>query len=120
MLALKTITFKTAPRIPGVRAGDLIEINCENPPESMRDWHAVVRGGVVLLVSPPGWLMGKYSREATGVGARRIHEIPRNNCFLFFEGDSEDIKAVLDLSKTFTSAVFGVPQAKDEKSENDR
>lgn len=123
-LALRSITFKSAPRIPGIRPGDVSELVCDNPTEAMKGWHAIVRGSVVLLVSPPGWRPGSYTRESQGVGPRRIHEIPRNNCFLYFEGDLDDTKFVMDISKTFTSTPFGdspvVTQAKETKSEEHR
>lgn len=122
-LTLKSITFKSAPRIPGIRPGDCTEMNCENPPESLKDWHVVIKGATVMLISPPGWRSGSYTRESGGKGPRRFHEIPRNNCFLYFEGELEEIKAIQDPSKVFTSDPFGVPtqaKASTSASENDR
>lgn len=119
MLVLKSIAFTKAPKVQGLRFGELSELSCEDPPAALKGWQAIVRGSSLVLVSPPGWAPNNHA--GTPKGVRKIHEVPRNNCFLAFEGDLDDVKAVMDLSKTFTSPPFGtVEQAKEIKSEDNR
>jgi hypothetical protein len=97
---LLEITFKTAPRIPGVRQSDLSQIRLTQPPEQLKGWRVSIRGATVFFISPPNW-------KAPGrpeVGKSTIHEVPRMNCFFWWEGDASDL---VDVHKGYDSQPFG-------------
>lgn len=108
MLKLKSITFDQAPSIPGVRAGVGGKIECLNPTEPMRGWRAVIKGAMLVLVSPSGWKSGKQPREWEKDGPVQAWESPRANCHLQWEADASD-DVVAMLSKGFISEPFGKP-----------
>lgn len=108
MLKLTSVTFENAPRIPGVRPGDMTTITCENPSTPLVGWRAILRGAALFLVSPKGWKTGKPASEWDPEGPSMIHEIPRIHCFFHWEGEQADIDAAITKGK-FESPPFGPP-----------
>lgn len=110
-MKLKSITFAVAPRIPGVRPGDLGTIDCLNPTTPMRGWRVFVKGSILLLVSPLGWKSGKNPREwDRESGLYQMYEIPRANCYLQWESNDSNIDATMKtLAQGFVSDTFGKP-----------
>lgn len=104
-LKLKKITFDNAPRIPGVRAGDLGVIDLENP-NALQGWKVVIKGAVIVLISPPGWMSGRPARDWDPQKPCLIHEIPRATCYLHWEGDETTLDQI---GKNYTSEPFGKP-----------
>lgn len=111
-MKLKTITFDKAPKIAGVRPGELGEINCENPTVPLRGWRAVIKGAQFALVSPPGWKSSGTPREWDKQGPVTVWEMPRSQCFLQWLADSETTTPdtiMATLAKGFISEPFGKP-----------
>jgi len=103
-MKLKAITFEKAPMIPGLRAGDMITIKCDEPSDAMKGWRAMLRGPALFLVSPPGWAPNDRA-GAPGLPCR-VHEIARSQCYLHWEGpDNFDEKSIAK----YTSEPFGRP-----------
>lgn len=100
-MKLLEITFKTAPRIPGVRQADLSQVKLLSPPESLKGWRVSIRGAMVYFISPSGW---KAPGRPETSHRMTIHEVPRINCFLWWEGDASDIS---DVQKGYDSRPFG-------------
>lgn len=99
-MKLTKITFNQTPRIPGLRAGDVSELDCENPAGALKDWRIFLRGPSVFLVSPPGWKNNeRNARERDPKGPVIIHEISRSTACLHWSGDETEIEAVLRASK---------------------
>ncbi len=105
-IKLVSITFENAPRVPGVRPGDMSTIQCENPNQTLVGWRAVIRGAMLFLVSPKGWKPGSKTHEWDASEPAVIHEIPRTHCFMHWEGELADIDAVLAKGK-FETPAFG-------------
>jgi hypothetical protein len=97
MPKLKAITFDRAPKIPGIRAGDLSSFECDNPPATLRDWKIVLRGASLYFISPPGWKVGDLRPQARDAkGSIIVHEVPRDDAFLqWAAADDADVEAVL-------------------------
>lgn len=97
MPKLKAITFGTSPRIPGLRAGDLVTIECDNPPQALKDWVVILRGTSVYLVSPPGWTQHETrASKRDPKGPITTHEIPRADTYLSWAiVDEADLEALL-------------------------
>ncbi len=116
MLKLVSLTFDDAPRIPGVRPGAMIKIECDKPHVSLTGWRIILRGASLFFVSPRGWRPGLQPHEWNTESASAIHEIPRMHCFLEWEGDQADIDAVIAKGKyetpPFGSATTVAPVAK--------
>lgn len=97
MLKLDKVTFLSTPAIPGIRAGDLSTVTCDNPAGALVGWRIVLQGKAMFLVSPPGWTV----QTATSPHARKkdgpvlIHEIPRDNVFLHWTADDDGMKCVM-------------------------
>jgi hypothetical protein len=95
-MKLKKITFARVPALPGIRAGDLSSLDCDNP-GVLKDWRLVLRGPSVFLISPAGW--GPSENRGTKrdpKGPVTMYEIPRVDVFLqWAAGDEADIEAVL-------------------------
>lgn len=89
-MKLLEITFKTAPRIPGVRQADLSQVRLKDPGSQLLGWKVLIRGASLFFVSPADWKAP--GRENKGLST--IHEVPRLNCFLYWEGDVDDIANV--------------------------
>lgn len=94
MLKLQALTFGTTPRLPGVRASDMVTIECDNPKEWLKDWRVIIRGATVFFVSPPGWINGRPKRDWRGT-ATTVYEVPRSDVNLHWTGDPEDIETML-------------------------
>jgi hypothetical protein len=106
-LKLVSITFENAPRLPGIRPGDLSTLECEKPNTPMIGWRAIIRAGAIFLVSPRGWKSGRHPKEWNSDEPSVIHEIPRANCYLHWAGDSSDIESMLKTK--FETPPFGPP-----------
>jgi hypothetical protein len=104
-IKLASITFQHAPRIPGLRSGDIVTIECENPSGSMRGWRALLRGPSLFLVSPPGWNPRDQDRVGKFGDPTLIHEVPRATCYFHWIGEDKDVEKVAK----FDSPPFGVP-----------
>lgn len=97
MLRLSKLTFEKAPRIPGVRPGDISSVDLDNPAGSLLGWTIAVRTGYVYFISPPGWTQqnatSPHVRDPKGT--IEIHEVPRANVYLHWAGAAEDVETVL-------------------------
>lgn len=93
-MKIKSITFDRSPRIPGLRAGDLVTVECDNP-GALVDWRIVLRGPTLFLISPPGWCT-KPRSQWDAKGPIVIAQMPLEHCSIqwFAEGEA-DIEAVL-------------------------
>lgn len=118
MLKLKGVTFEAAPKMTGVRSGPLGEINLSN--EQLRGWQIIVKGAMVVFVSPKGWKSGKLPREWDREnGPVTVHESPRASCHLQWETDSTDPQEiaaaiakgiVTEIGKPFEAHEIETPQ----------
>lgn len=106
-LKLYSITFEKSPRIPGLRPGDMITIECENPIGAMKGWRALLRGPSLFLVSPPGWKPNTISTGSQFGEPSLIHEVPRSSCYFHWVGDDADVDKV----GKFSTPPFGKPEA---------
>lgn len=103
------LTFGSAPRIAGIRSGDLIAIDIDNPPAAMKDWRIAITGQAVLFISPPGW----EPRNATTPSARNqkgprvVHEAARSDVFLQWESDDGDATALSKAIAKYESGPLG-------------
>ncbi len=109
-LKLDSITFDHAPRIPGVRAGDMIQIICEQPTGPLVGWRVILRGNSVFFASPKGWRPGVQPHDFAPDGPQLMHEVPRAHVFMHWSGDAADIDAVITKGK-FETPPFGQPVA---------
>lgn len=107
---LVSITFENAPRIPGVRAGDMTVVLCDTPATPLFGWRALLRGTSLFFVSPRGWLPGRHSHEWDETAPSVIHEVPRVHVFLQWSGDLADVDTILAKGK-FETPPFGPPPA---------
>lgn len=105
--ALVTVTFTEAPRLPGVRAGDMSSIDCEKPHESLKHWRLAIRGASVFLISPPGWKQGKKWHEWDVNGRSVVHEFPRALCVFQWSGMPEIVETIV--KGKYDSPMFGGP-----------
>lgn len=116
-MKIKSITFDRSPRIPGLRAGDLVTVECENPPEALKDWRVVLRGAMIYLISPPGWC-GKPRSQWDKNGPVTVAEVPRDHCCVQWTAESnDDIEAVMKGSRFDAQPPLGFkPAPVEEKS----
>lgn len=105
-MKLMAITFDRAPRIPGVRPGDLSTVDCSNPTAALKGWRFLLRGPSVFFVSPPGWMTGRPPHDWNPKGDCSVHQVPMADCFLHWSGDPAEIDTVLTKGK-FDSPAFG-------------
>jgi hypothetical protein len=112
MLRLKSLTFDKAPRIPGVRPGDMTSVDCDNPTTPLAGWQICIRPTVVYFVSPPGWAPVNASQPGIrdAKGPVEIHEVPRSNVYLSWTGDTADVEIALKGGK-YDSAPLGTKPA---------
>lgn len=102
-MKLKEITFREAPRIPGIRPGALSSLDCANPNTALLNWRALIRGPVVYFVSPPGFRPGINASDFDKSGPCLIFEVPRTQCYLQWAGTPEEIAGV----QKFDTPPFG-------------
>lgn len=95
-MKLRKIVFNRAPsRIPSLRAGDLTELDLDNPPQALHGWRISVRGQSVFLISPNGWDWSNSTNVANRdpKGPAVVIEVPRAETFMFW-GEVDDIEAM--------------------------
>jgi hypothetical protein len=95
-MKLRKIVFNRAPaRIPSVRAGDLTELDLDNPPQALYGWRISVRGQSIFLISPPGWDWSNSTSPTARdpKGPSLVVEVPRAETFLFW-GEVDDVEAM--------------------------
>jgi hypothetical protein len=110
MPKLKTVTFDHAPKIPGIRPGDLSTIDCDNPPSTLKDWKIVLRGGSMYLISPPGWSNREENRatKRDPKGPSVVHEIPRTGVYLqWITTGADDLDALFKNGGKYESEPLG-------------
>lgn len=107
MLKLQALTFGNVPRFPGLRASDLITIECDKPQEAMKDWRIIIRGATVFFVSPPGWTPGKTKREWKG-DTVTVYEVPRADVNLQWGGSPDDIEQMLKGNNKWETPPLGL------------
>lgn len=106
-MKLVSITFDRTPRLPGLRAGDLITLDCDNPPESLKDWRLMLRGQSVYFVSPPGWTTKRPRGQWDKNGPTVMHEVPRATMFIRWALEGAELPDdVMKLTK-YESQPFG-------------
>lgn len=110
MLKLEKITFIKICAIPGIRAGDLSELRCDNPAEVWRGWRVALRGASVILISPRGWMPGRRPAEWDPADPAVIHEVPRSNCIMHWTGLDQDVEDIV--KGKFISPPLGAPLEK--------
>lgn len=83
-MKLKTITFKQTPRLPGLRADAVTSIDLDNVPSALAGWNILVRGPVLVLVSPPGWTKQTATSptQRDSKGPMEVHVIPTSDAYL--------------------------------------
>src|SRR5678815_5073322 len=97
-MKLVSISFNALPRMPGMRPGDLITIECVKPGEALRDWHISIRGQQVFLVSPAGWSRDRTSaRDPKGTVV--VFEVPRADVTFQWQGSADEVEAILKSGK---------------------
>lgn len=108
MRKLISLTFTATPRIPGLRAGDFVTIECDNPATSLRDWRAVVRPGLVFLISPPGWAPNNASepRRRDPKGPRAVVQLAAGDVTLMWQAEDADLEDTYKCGK-YESQPFG-------------
>lgn len=108
-MKLVSITFKTAPNIPGLRAGAPCTLVCDNPFEPMTGWIATVRSGSLILTSPRGWKQGgDYRRKPIVTDVNCVmHQVPLQDCNLQWLGTPSEIDEIG--KKPFVSSPFEKP-----------
>ena len=97
-MKLKTITFETSPRLPGLRAGEMITLKTDEPGDTLAGWRAIIRGPSVFFVSPPGYVTGRTRREWDPAGPCIMHEVPRAQCYFQWEGSPDEIATIIKAS----------------------
>lgn len=95
-MKLKKIVFDRVPKLPGIRAGDLTSLDCDNP-GPLKDWRIILRGPAMYLISPAGWTHTENRGvQRNPLGPSVVYEIPRTDVFLQWEAsDAIDIETVL-------------------------
>ena len=105
MIKLKSVSFESSPRLPGIRAGDTID--CDNPRDHLKNWRVMVRGTIVYFVSPPGWHPSQPKSQWDPNGPATICDIPRDTVFLcWLANDAAEVETVLKGGK-FESTPLG-------------
>ena len=110
-IKLAGLTFDRSPRIPGVRAGDLISIDFDTINSGpLVGWQISIRPGALFFISPPGW----ENRNATSPHTRdpkapvNVYEVPRTDVFLHWTCDITEVPEVLKSGK-YDGAPLGPP-----------
>lgn len=106
-----SISFNAVPRLPGVRPGDLITIDCARPSEALKNWRVQIRGQQVFLISPPGWVRDQNIKARDPKGPVTVFEISRADVAFQWEAPTpEALEAVLKGGK-YESEPFGFSPA---------
>ena len=111
-MKLKEITFREAPRLPGIRPGAISSLECFNPHPSLVGWRALLRGASIFFVSPSGYRVGVNPNEWDKKGPIIIHEVPRSQCYLAWVGSPDEIAGV----QKFDTPPYGPEAVGEEKS----
>lgn len=108
MLKLLKVTFdKTPARIGSLRGGDMSQISADKS-SPMDGWRVSIRGNVVFLISPKGWVHGQPANRWDPEGTAQTHEFPRTHCFFHWEGSDTELAEFAKHGK-FDSPPFGPP-----------
>lgn len=105
------LTFGAAPRIAGIRSGDLIAIDVDKPTAALKDWRISIRGQTVLFISPPGWTPASATvpSKRDPKGPCVVHEVPRAEVFLQWESDGDVDAIVKGIAKYDTQPLGWMP-----------
>lgn len=108
-MKLKSITFKSVPRIPGLRAGDLSTLDLDNPNQALYGWRVSLRGPTVTLISPRGWTAhtATQPKMRDPNGACVVHTMPANEAYLQWEAQPEEIENILKGGLKYESEPLG-------------
>ncbi len=106
-MKLVSISFNAIPRLPGVRPGDLVTIDCDKPKDALRGWRIAIRGQQIFLISPPGWERDQ-SRARDARGPIAVFEVPRADVALEWQANPEELEALYKGGK-YESPPFGPP-----------
>lgn len=109
-MKLASLSFKAIPRLPGIRPGDLVTIECDKPPEALKGWRVSIRGQQVFLISPPGWDRDRSIKVRDANGPATIFEIPRAEVLFVWSCAADEVEMVLKGGK-HDSEPFGPPPA---------
>lgn len=81
------ISFQCAPLPGGPNVAGIGAVDTDKPHTVLDGFSIAVRGGVVFLISPPGWGLGISVHERKPDGPRRVFEIPRTQVLIQWETD---------------------------------
>ena len=105
-MRLVTISLNALPRLPGMRPGDLITIDCDKPNDAMRDWKFVIRGQSAYLVSPPGWVRDRGTARDPKGAVTAYGPLPMNNISLQWQATADELETLYKNAK-WESPPFG-------------
>ena len=106
-MKLVAVSCNTIPRMPGMRPGDLITIECETTTGPMKGWRISIRGQQVFFISPRGWVRNADARRDPD-GPLTVFEVPRSDVTLQWGGNPDELEAILKSGK-YDSEPFGPP-----------
>lgn len=108
-MKLVSITFESAPKLPGIRPGDLCTINCDRPDGAMRGWRVMIRGAAIFFVSPAGFQTNVSPMAWDKTKPPIVHEVPRANCYLQWSGPSSPADIDTLVKSKYDSEPLGEP-----------
>lgn len=108
-MKLVSVSFKVIPRLPGMRPGDLINIQCDKPGEALRDWKISIRGQQVFFISPRGWIRDQnMKRDPQGPVA--VFEMPRGEMYFQWEANADELEMLYKGGKFETPPLGWMPE----------
>lgn len=111
-IKLRKIVFDRAPtKLPGVRAGDLTDLDLDNPPPALHGWRISVRGASMHMISPPGWHQSNSTNpeRRDPEGPVLVVEVPRTDVFFYWEVPADETEAFFKNTR-FDGPVLGPPK----------
>lgn len=108
-MKLISITWSSAPRLPGLRPSDTGRIECDKPSEALKGWRVSVRGTHLFIISPRGWNRDQSIRTRNESGPSTVFgPIPVSDVYLEWLAESDaDVQTLLKGKLEFESPVFG-------------
>jgi hypothetical protein len=104
--------FSIAEALPYV--GNIGHVECAAPTDRWEGWSLQIRGPMVYLVSPRGWVRGLKLHEIKGSrGPRTVLDIPKSAVRLIWECDEFEA----DKIAKFDSLLFKRPVAVEAKEQ---